>query len=358
MSEASCAPWVFFVSQLCSARVPPHQSVLHNRTMEPVAESLRGTAARYRHFAEVESMGQSARYRDWALGIAADADIVSLIDELPVAKRQPNLVFAAARAAGAPIGEYQVVRAWILEHWPQTREIALARSTQTNEAARCAVLLPLLAALPQPLALIEVGASAGLCLFPDRYSYRFGQSRLDPTDGPSAVLLEPTLTGPVPVPERMPTIVWRAGIDLNPLDVNDDDDLRWLETLVWPEHDSRRARMLAAAAIARRDPPRIVKSDAIAGLAALAAEAPADATLVVFHSAVLAYFTAQERERFARLVGELRGHWISNEGLGVLPEVRARLTVKPPDPGLFVVAQDGHPVAFAGGHGQSLHWMG
>jgi hypothetical protein len=43
----------------------------------------------------------------------------------------------------------------------------LSRSTQTNEPARCATLLPVLAQLPQPLALNEVGASAGLCLLPD-----------------------------------------------------------------------------------------------------------------------------------------------------------------------------------------------
>ncbi len=40
----------------------------------------------------------------------------------------------------------------------------MSKRTQTNEPGRCAVLLPLLAALPQPLALLEVGASAGLCL--------------------------------------------------------------------------------------------------------------------------------------------------------------------------------------------------
>ena len=44
----------------------------------------------------------------------------------------------------------------------------MVRSTQTNEAGRCAALLPVLALLPQPLALLEVGTSAGLCLFPDR----------------------------------------------------------------------------------------------------------------------------------------------------------------------------------------------
>ena len=42
-----------------------------------------------------------------------------------------------------------------------------ARRTQTNEPARCAVLLPALAQLPEPLALVDVGASAGLTMLFD-----------------------------------------------------------------------------------------------------------------------------------------------------------------------------------------------
>ena len=53
-----------------------------------------------------------------------------------------------------------------------------ARRTQTNEPARCAVLLPLLAQLPQPLALVDVGASAGLTMLFDRYSYDYAGHRL------------------------------------------------------------------------------------------------------------------------------------------------------------------------------------
>ena len=33
---------------------------------------------------------------------------------------------------------------------------------------------------------------------------------------------------------RLVSGVWRAGIDLNPLDVADPDDVHWLSCLVWP----------------------------------------------------------------------------------------------------------------------------
>jgi hypothetical protein len=38
-----------------------------------------------------------------------------------------------------------------------------------------------LAGLPQPLAVLEVGAAAGLCLLPDRYGYDYGHRQNAPT---------------------------------------------------------------------------------------------------------------------------------------------------------------------------------
>jgi hypothetical protein len=323
-----------------------------------VIQPYADTAERYRAFATIEAPGMSPTYEEWALGIAGDPEVLALIDQLPLPKRQVNLVFAAARAAGAQAGGYPEFRRWLVATWDRVREIALSHATQTNEAARCAVLLPILAALPQPLAIIEVGASAGLCLYPDRYSYRYGDTVLHPEDGPSAVLLSPRIAGPVPVPERMPRILWRAGLDLNPLDLSSETDVAWLDALVWPEHDDRRQRLHAAIEIVRKDPPRIVRTDALSGLRKLVDEAPMDATVVVYHSAVLAYFAEKDRVAFAELVRELPVHWISNEGETVVPGVREKLTVPLPDPALFVLAHDGEPVAFAGGHGQSLLWIG
>ena len=226
--------------------------------------------------------------------------------------------------------------------------------TQTNEAGRCEVLLPLLSRIEGPVALIEAGASAGFCMYPDRYSYRYraenGDAALDPVDGPSSVELSCALTGAAP-PERLPDVVWRAGIDLNPLDVQDFEDMAWLETLVWPEHQERRDRLRAVAKIAGEDPPHLVRGDIVEALPQLVDQAPKGATVVVFHSAVLPYLDPDHRQRFVDLVQGLDVIWISNEGESVLPTVKAQLPRSAE--GRLILSQGGIPRAFTGPHGQS-----
>jgi hypothetical protein len=311
----------------------------------------------YRGFGELEARGQSAIYEQWALGVADDSALIALIDELPLQKRQPNLVFACARLLGAPEAGYRAFRRWLVQNWSAVVPEALARSTQTNEARRCATLLPALALIPGPLALLEIGASAGLCLFPDRYSYSYdGELHIDPAPGPSDVLLPCATTGGVPRPVTVPKVTWRAGLDLRPLDVRDPDDMHWLETLVWPEQHERRARLRAAIRIAAEDPPHIVRGDA-SELASLARQAPDDATLVVITSAVLVYLPFAERMRFVETVRALDARWVSLEGVRGLPTVRAALPDDGGSEGRFVLALDEVPLAFTGPHGQSLDWI-
>ncbi|MGI9825434.1 DUF2332 domain-containing protein [Agromyces sp. Marseille-Q5079] len=327
--------------------------------MPTSTDASASTAERYRSFAEVEARGMSATYEAWAAGVATDAATLRLIDELPASKRQPNLVFSAARLLGAQPGPYPAFADWLAAHWSDVREVALTHATQTNEAARCALHLPALGAIDGPIALLEVGASAGLCLYPDRYSYRYtGHPRLDPADGPSTVELDCAFRGgtPAPVPERLPEIVWRAGIDLNPLDVRSPADVDWLDALVWPEHEDRRTRLRAAARIAARNPPHLVGGDLNEQVAALAASAPADATLVVLHTAVLMYLDEAGRERFARQMRDLPGHWLSCEGRSVFPGIRVRDDVENDSVDL-VLALDGVQVAWAQPHGRALTWV-
>ena len=316
------------------------------------------TATWYRKFADIEAPGQSAIFEEWARGVSTDAELLELLSALPRPKRQPNLLFACARLLGCPLVPYLEWRLWVIDHWATISAEMLVRATQTNEPRRCAVLLPVLAQLEGPIALLEVGASAGLCLYPNRYSYSYDGRRVDPAEGASSVLLECETTGNPPLPPRMLDIVWRAGIDLNPLDVADDDDVLWLETLIWPEQTERRERIRAAMEIVRADPPRIVRGDAVDSLLDVADSAPKDAHLVVVSSAAIVYLMPEPRARFIELVQSLDATWISNEGAGIVPQAAALAAGRtPPMIGELLLARDGVPLAFTGPHGQRLDWF-
>lgn len=228
------------------------------------------TADRYTDFAIREAHGASPTYERLALAIARDTELLALLTRVPFPKRQPNLLLAVVRMLGGPVDDPRAFHDFTLANWEVIETELHSRATQTNEVGRCALLLPILASLPQRLALLEAGCSAGLGLYPDRYSYRYGDHEL----GTSGPILDCALTGTAP-PTRLPEIVWRAGLDLNPLDSTDPADLAWLEALVWPEHRGRQERLRAAAAIANGDPPTLITGDLVDDLTHLAAQAPA-----------------------------------------------------------------------------------
>ncbi|WP_042418428.1 DUF2332 domain-containing protein [Streptacidiphilus anmyonensis] len=328
-------------------------------------ELLKETAETYRVFGTVHAKAHSPAYERISVAVAESRELLERLVALPPIKRQPNLLLAAVRCLGGPVDSGETFVAWALAHWEQVRPVILARATQTNEAGRCATLLPLLASLPQPLALIEVGASAGLCLYPDHYRYRYDDRAAFGADG-SPVTLPCATTGPVPFPvpspgrDSLPRVVARSGVDLNPLDPADEDDARWLESLVWPGQQERVDRLRAALSVARSvpDPATIVRGDLNARVAELVAAAPKGATPVVFHTAVLCYLPPEARHAFTKTVRELPCRWISNEAPEVLPEVDARLPyAAPTERGVNILALDGEPVAFTGPHGERLDWF-
>jgi hypothetical protein len=313
-------------------------------------------ASRYRRFAEIEARGRSPLYESIAAGVAADPFALLFLSALPEEKQQPNLLLAAMRHVCGLGKDWPEFRTMLRDNAPAVAAIMLARRTQTNEPARCATLLPSLARLPQPLALLEVGASAGLCLLPDRYGYSYGRQQIAAPSA-EAPIFSCEANAATPIPATLPRIVWRMGLDLAPVAVTDDAQTEWLETLVWPEQEDRLQHLRAAIALARRDPPPIMRGDLLTDLAACARAAPADATLVVYHSAVLAYVAdAQAREAFARAVRELGCVWISNEAPGVWPSVRDGVGRRGPR-GAFLLAVDGRPMAWTDAHGAWIEWI-
>src|SRR5580692_2389227 len=123
------------------------------------SEEMSWTARTYRTFAEREARGRSSLYEEFSIGVADDPDLLERLTSLPRPKRQPNLLFGVVRYVYELAIDYPDYRARTIEHWEDVSAAIMAMRTQTNEVARCATLLPLLAGLPQPLALFEVGAS-------------------------------------------------------------------------------------------------------------------------------------------------------------------------------------------------------
>lgn len=322
------------------------------------ADSLERLADAYTRFAR-EARGRSLLYEELASRTARDRELLGVLATLPRPKRQPNLLLAAVRyLCGTPDG-WEPFRRSVFERHDDVVAVMLAHRTQTNEPARCATLQPLLSQLPQPLALLEVGASAGLCLLPDRYAYDFDGHVVAPRQ--QGVAAAPTFacraSASTPLPDRGVDVVWRAGLDLNPIDVHDADQVAWLEALVWPGEGARLALLRSALEVARADPPRVVRGDLRRDLGSLAAEAPPEATLVVFHTAVLAYVDdAHDREAFAEAVGALDAVWIANESPRIL--LRGGPPREPWPSGRFLLTRDRRPIAWTDGHGTTIEWLG
>lgn len=319
------------------------------------------TAGWYRWFAENEARGSSPQYEQLANAVADSAELLDWLSHLPGAKRQPNLLFASIRYLGGPTDDADDLVEFVRTKSAALRTTMKSRSTQTNEVARCAAFVPMLGQLDAEIGLIEIGASAGLCLFPDRYAYSYDGKLL----GDSPLVIDVDTAGPVPIPERLPTVVWRAGLDLNPLDVSDRDDLAWLRACIWPEHDERRRRLDLAAAIVADDPPRLDRGDLRTATLDLIDDAPSGAVKVVFHSAVLAYVDEAGRHDFAvsmKSVLDQRADvvWISNEAPSVVagvpePEHRSPGSAESAQ---FRLGRNGtHLIALTDPHGRWIEWI-
>jgi len=306
-------------------------------------------AARYRRFAEVEAVAAAPHYAALARAVADDPLVLDLLLGLPRIKRQPNLLLAVLRLLGGVPADGADLHDRVAADGDRIRAEMLARATQTNEPARAASLLPALARVVGPLALVEVGCSAGLLLQLDRYGYAYrtaaGVHRVGGRDG---LVLECTVDGELALPDDVPQVVHRVGIDRNPLDPADPDTVAWLRALVWPgpQEEARLARLGPALALAAAHPHERVTGDLVEALPGVLAALPAGATPVVLASMTLLYLDDDARAGFAEATAGV--HVLAAESPGVVVDA-------PPEPhGRVVVSLDGEPLLVAAPHGGAI----
>ncbi len=312
-------------------------------------------ADRYGRFARDEAPGRSALYAAWAARVAADPGVAGLLARIPATRRQPPLVFAICRMLGAPETDAADWADWLAVHTDDVVDEVSRRSLQTNEPLRCAALLPALSLIDGPIALLELGASAGLCLHPDRYSYRYADGpALDPSAGASAVVLESRLTGDAVV--RLPEVVWRAGVDLAPLDPRDRADRAFLRALVWPGETGREERIRAALDIAAAHPAPIWTGDASDPdvVREAARQAPVGATLVVTTPGLLPHVPRAGRERILPVLAGGPWRWVTIDPAGLHDAWRPALHAD--EWGGFVLGLAARPIAVVDPLGAFVEW--
>jgi hypothetical protein len=267
------------------------------------------------------------------------------IEQAPARKRQPTVILAAlhdlalagrapalARAYAAADGDAAADAAidTLVRMTDSAVAIAVRRQLQAIQTQRCAVLYPAIVEAARrvgahAVGLIDVGGSAGLNLQVDRVgiTYDNGQSLGDPC---SPVQLSASIRGNRPIPTRaIPEVVARVDVDLEPVDVTDSDEARWLRACVWPDQPERAARLEAELAMVATAPPLLLQGDAVEVLSAAFARVPADALPVVTTTWALSSFSLERRLHFLRRLDEAATGravaWVSLEGVGVAPAI-------------------------------------
>lgn len=279
----------------------------------------------YRWLADAEFHDHEPLYERVAHAMAEEPALLDRLAPLAEPKFVPVLVNAAVhdlvlREPDQPLAAvyrtgdgdpWPAYRALLVERFDELAELVRHRSIQTNEVGRTTAVVPALAevhrATGHPLALVELGPSAGLNLVPDRYAvtYRDPGGRPVGRVGPagSPVQLTCALVGATPaLGDRPPPIAWRAGLDRRPIDVRDPDARRWLQACLWPSARDRAERLEAALSLAVHDPPDLRTGDAVADLPALLAEVPTGLQVVVVATWVLAYLDDDDRHRLAAVL--------------------------------------------------------
>ncbi len=211
-----------------------------------------------------------------------------------------------------------------LSHRDELLEIMAERRVQTNEVARSALIAPAITKVSGtfdgPLHLVDVGASSGLNLLCDRYLLDYGSSgRCGPADAPVRIACA-VRGGRLPVADRLEPFASRVGIDLDPPDLTDPDDVRWLLACVWPG-TGRLERARAAIALAQKDPPKVLRGDATDLLPAVLDGLTSGGVVCVLTTWSFSYLLVEQRQRFVELLTD-RGRerpvvWIAGDASGV-----------------------------------------
>lgn len=286
---------------------------------------------KFKRFAVHECKGSSPLYEFLSIKIAEDNIILGLARKAREGQPVPNLFFGAVHyllmkgynhpLAGfypsltekpLPAEEaYPVFVDFCRTYSDEIIELIKSKIVQTNEVRRCSYLYPIFSIIShmtrEPLALIEIGTSAGLQLFVDKYSYSYGTDKIFGNHD-SEVQLKSEIRGDKSILNPMPhfDVATRIGVDLHINDVRNTEDYLWLKALIWPEHGERRELFEKAASyVSNQTTLSLIEGDGVEMLRFLEAEIPEEQVICVFHTHVANQMPVETKEKLLEQIKEI-----------------------------------------------------
>lgn len=349
-----------------------------------MTDGLDDLAALWRWFAGEAATGHCPLYEEIARSVADDRDLLALQYSARPQAHLPLMLLASAHylllgGVDHPLGDVYAGRSMeaaaplfkdlCLQHSADLLEVLNARRVQTNEVGRSALLGPALtwAADEEPLQIVDVGCSAGLNLLCDQFLLNYGSyGTTGPADSPVRVDCR-VRAGAPPITPLLPSIAGRVGIDLEPPDLNDPDDARWLLACVWPG-TGRFQRTARAIELARANPPPVIRGPALERLPQVL-EGLGDGRIVIVNSWSFSYFSIDERRAYVELLSDIGHHrpivWVSMESKGVVDLPTEAIAASSDERDVVIGCTFDHAtsprselLAFVQSHGSTLDWRG
>ena len=284
----------------------------------------------FKRFASVECKGSCSLYEFLSYQIAEDDELLSIAEVVPKGQPVPNLFFGAVHylllkgsqhplrsyypsiteSVGEMEDSFRYFKDFCLKNKEEISLILQTKRVQTNEVRRCSYLYPsfnyMYELTKKPLALIEIGTSAGLQLFWDQYAYSYGTDEFIGNTHSNVHIHSEIRGDRKPLLSAKPApVTMRTGVDLRIVDLSDPEEFLWLKALIWPSHHERRKLFEESGNFLKEQTVTLIEGDGVELLPELVKEVPQEVTLCVFHTHVANQMPIDVRKRLFAIIEEI-----------------------------------------------------
>lgn len=291
---------------------------------------LKTQSKKFRNFAITECKNSSKLYEFLSFEISEDDEILELAEHAREGQPSSNLLFGAVHFLLLKGKEHYLREFYpsIVEKPRNVEESFLAfkdfcrqfsdeiipllqeKLLQTNEVRRCSYLFPtfqhIFDVVGKPLALIEIGTSAGLQLLWDQYSYSYGTNEVFGNKESTLHITAEVRGHKTPnLQDFIPPVATRIGIDLHPIDLRDGENALWLKALIWPEHHERQELFEKGTDYVKTNELRLIQGNGVELLHDVSKEFPREYAICVFHTHVANQMPSEAKTRLLEQISRI-----------------------------------------------------